>query len=122
MKLPNLFGNTSYVNEGPDPRLRGPLGAILAKLQRMSLKYSQTPPVKVVDQSGAWGQFSIYDPFFFALFLKRNDDLYWSARFGWRYDQNIGDGNNPKEPVHTPPGGYFLDVIIKPKIDKIVGN
>jgi hypothetical protein len=119
----NLFSReVPFVNEGTDRRIRGPLGNILAKLQRQSLVYTTTPSEKVVHLEGEWGEFSIYDPFFFSLFLKRTDGYWWSIRFGWRFDPYIGDGNNPKEPVHTPPGGRFLDIIVKPKIDKIVGN
>lgn len=111
-----------YVNEGTDPRIRGPLGNIAARLQRQSLIYTTTPPQKVIHYAGDWGQLTVYDPFFVSIFLKRIDGLYWSLRFGWRFDPNIGDGQNPKEPKHDPPGGRFLDVIIKPRIDHIVGN
>lgn len=118
-----LFGRrTAFVNEGTDRRIEGPLGEVLARFQRQSLRYSTEPPEKTVHREGEWGQFTVYNPFFLSVFLKRIDGNYHSFRAGWRFDPNIGDGNNPKEPKHDPPGGYFLDVIVKPTIDHIVGN
>lgn len=111
-----------YVNEGPDPRIRGPLGNLLARLQRQSLVYTTTPSEKVIHYAGEWGQLTIYEPFFFSVFLKRTDGRYWSLRFGNRFDPNVGDGNNPKEPKHDPPGATFWDWILKPRIDHLVGN
>jgi hypothetical protein len=111
-----------YVNRGSDPRLDGPLGQLIGRLQRQSLVYTTTPSTPVIHREGEWGQFTIYDPFFFSVFLKRMDGLYWSLRFGWRFDPNVGDGNNPNEPKHDPPGARFLDWILKPRIDHVVGN
>lgn len=118
-----LFRNaTPYVNEGTDERIRGAFGNLLAKLQRQSLRYSTQPPERDLFYEGAWGQVAVYSPLFISVFLKRPDGKYWSFRIGWRFDPNVGDGNNPTEPKHDPPGGYFLDVIVKPKIDHIVTN
>lgn len=111
---------TSFVNEGPDPRIEGPIGELLARFQRGMMWYSTKAPEYVVYHEGDWGHVAILDPFFVSVFFKRLDGLWWSIRFGYRYDPNIGDGNNPKEPVHTPPGGYFPDIIIKPRIDNEV--
>lgn len=111
---------TPFVNEGPDPRIEGPLGEMLARAQRQTMRYSVIEPNHIVIQRGAWGHFIISDPFFFSLFLKRVDGNWWSVRFGMRFDPNVGDGHNPKEPVHNPPGAYFFDIILKPNIDKEV--
>lgn len=111
---------TPFVNEGPDPRIGGWLGEVLAKAQRATLRYTTEAPKRIVFQRGEWGHVAVYDPFFFSLFLKREDGYWWSFRIGARFDPYIGDGNNPKEPRHTPPGGTFFDVIVKPKIDNEV--
>lgn len=111
---------TYFVNEGPDPRIEGPIGELLARLQRSMMFYSTAEPKRLVLHRGEWGHVGVYDPFFVSIFLKREDGFWWSFRIGYRHDPNVGDGNNPKEPKHTPPGAYFPDVIIKPRIDNEV--
>jgi hypothetical protein len=101
-----------YVNQGTDWRLGGPIGLVLGGIQRASLVYSTRWPewlfkVPVGDGRGAWiGHVGVMWPgLLFSLRINR----LW-VRIGWRFDQNVGDGwNLPREPIHDPPGGYFLD-------------
>lgn len=123
--MKNPFRNKPpWVNPGTDDRIGGPLGYMLAVLQRQSLRYTPTPSTVVRSFSGEWGVITLYDPWFVSIFIARQDEpgWYWSFRIGHRFDPNVGDGNNPNEPVHHPPGATFLDVIGKSRIDHIVGN
>lgn len=128
MSLNPFKRRTPFVNEGPDPRIEGPIGELLARFQRGMLFYSTAPPKRIFWRGGSWGHAGLYDPFFVSVFLRRDDfgeggkPLFWSFRIGYRHDPFIGDGNNPKEPTHNPPGGYFPDIIIKPRIDNEVSE
>lgn len=118
---------TPFPNEGTDPRVEGLLGELLARAVQRQSWYSSTPPVKVQEFVSADGQdrVIIYDPFFIAIWIARDDKPghFWSLRFGARWDPYAGDGNNPKEPKHDPPGRYiYPEIIFKPDIDHYVGN
>ena len=108
-----------YVNQGPDKRVGGPVGKLLGGMQRAGMHYSTKDP-KVASAPIGSGHIAVAWPPFFSLFVPRKDGKYFSLRFGWRRDVNVGDGNNPNEPAHDPPGAYFPDVILKPKIDHVV--
>jgi hypothetical protein len=99
-----------YVNQGTDWRLGGPIGLLLGGIQRASLVYSPKWPKWLVRfPLGADGYVGLHGPLF-ALAFPRANGRYIRVRIGWRFDQNIGDGwNLPREPIHDPPGGYFLD-------------
>jgi hypothetical protein len=111
---------TPFVNEGPDPRLGGVIGEAGARLQRASLIYSTTPTKTASVEIGKGGHAAICWPPYVSIFLPKKNGRFWSFRAGYRNDPNIGDGNNPKEPIHDPPGGKFLDVIVKTDIDHVV--
>lgn len=110
---------TGYVNRGPDERADGFVGKVLGGIQRAGLVYSTTPP-KVASAPIGSGHIAVAWPPFFSLFVPRGSGRYFSVRFGWRWDANVGDGKNPSEPAHDPPGAFFPDVIIKPSIDNVV--
>jgi len=111
---------TGYVNRGPDPRVDGVLGKIAGGTQRALSFYSETPPKVAAIPLKDGGHIAVAWPPFFSVFVSRGDGRYRSFRIGWRFDPNVGDGNNPNEPVHDPPGAYFPDVIAKGNIDKVV--
>ena len=114
----------SYVNQGPDPRARGAVGAALAWMQRTLSFHSETAPHSWVARWGSprwkvgieWSRPRLLP--FVLVFIPRSrsyGDLvngarqrWWSFRTGWRWDQNWGRG------------GYIADVIVKTRIDNLV--
>jgi hypothetical protein len=100
-----------YVNQGTDWRFGGPIGLLFGGIQRASLVYSTYQAKWLVQVPlGADGYVGVQWPPLFSLRVRRSNGLYARIRIGWRYDHNVGDGKNlPREPVHDPPGAYFLD-------------
>jgi hypothetical protein len=100
-----------YVNMGTDWRLGGPLGLLLGGIQRASMVYSLYQAKWLVRVPlGEDGYAGVQWPPLFQVRLRREEGRYLRVWFGWRYDHNCGDGKNlPREPVHDPPGAYFLD-------------
>ena len=110
-----------YVNQGPDLRAGGPLGHVLAWLQRTLAFHSAHPPHDVVWRHGRWrlgAQFSRPGGLpFLVVFIPRGryaaenkgGQRWWSLRVGWRWDKNWGSG------------GYIADVIAKFRIDNTAG-
>lgn len=114
-----------YVNPGPDRRVGGALGRILAQTQReWSFKSTQPPERHVEQRQGVLVEITL---------VKVRDATHevpawrphlavaipygtrWATfRLGWRYDPNWGNattiGYNPEPEVV---GGYILDGVIK---------
>ena len=117
--------NADYT-PGGDRRLPGVVGKLLGGAQRAGMAYSAEPPrvaklplgaghVAVALSRGTAVPLPI-----FSLFVPRGDGRFWSLRFPYRYDANVGDGKNPHEPAHDPPGAYFPEFILKTDIDNVV--
>ena len=113
------MADVHYVNEGPDPRVRGPIGNLVAKTQRALSFRSQQEPKTASLPIGS-GHIAVSWPPFLSIFIPRGNGRYASFRIGWRHDPNWGDGNNPNEMPVEHPGGYIADVIVKPNIDNVV--
>lgn len=105
-----------YVNQGPDRRFGGPLGHVLAWLQRSLSFHSDTPPFSLVYRHHGWKvgiEWSRPWLLPFVLCFKPHARVvdkprWWSVRVGWRWDANWGRG------------GYIADVILKGRIDNLV--
>lgn len=95
-----------YVNRGPDPRIGGPVGWLLAAVQTLLSFHSTTPPKVAMLSLRHGGHLAICWPLFLSIFVWRGDGRWWSFRVGWRWD------------VNWP--GYIADVIVKPDIDNVV--
>lgn len=104
-----------YVNRGPDPRVDGTIGKIAGGIQRKLSFQSPEPP-----KTTTLGPVQLSWPPHVSIFVPRGGGHYWSLRFGWRWDPNWGDGNNPNEPQIEKPGGYIADVVYKSDIDNKV--
>lgn len=106
-----------FVNQGPDPRIPGALGAQLALIQRLHSFKSETPPARTVEHLPGGGLHELavapngkeHHTYAFPA-----GDRWSTFRFGYRYDANWGDehvkGYNPQPEIV---GGYIYDVVIK---------
>lgn len=112
--------NIRYWNQGPDHRYEGPLSIVPKAVQTGLSYYSTTPPKTAAIPLKHGGHISVSWPPFFSVFVSKGNGRYRSFRLGWRFDPNVGDGKNPREPFHDPPGAYIADVIAKGSIDHVV--
>lgn len=102
-----MAGGTGYVNQGPDPRAGGPVGAVLARTQQ-ALSFHGDPPTPKVVTAGKTEILTVAWPPFLSINTAKDNGRFASFRIGWRYDKNWGEG------------GYIADVIIKGNMDKRV--
>ncbi len=110
----------TYVNQGTDKRVGGAVGKVAASTQRaLSFRSTSEPKVAKLPLPKG-GHIALAWPPFFSMFVPTGNGRYASVRFGWRWDANWGDGNNPTEMPVEHPGGYIADVIVKGKIDHVV--
>lgn len=111
-------GGTGYRNQGPDARIGGRVGLVLAWIQRTFSFHSATPPYRwIYRRDGLKVGVSWSRPWllpWFELFVPRrvvDRQRWWSFRLGWRFDKLWDE---------TPGrGGYFPDVILKSRIDNL---
>ena len=109
-------GGTGYVNQGPDRRIGGLVGTVLAWTQRALSFHSATPPFACIYRRDGWKvgiEFSRPGLLPFVLVFIPRDDLadwprWWSFRAGCRHDEHWGRG------------GYIADLILKSRIDNWV--
>lgn len=99
------MSGTGYVNQGPDPRAGGAVGAVLAWLQRSLSFHGEGPPAHVIVPLGG-SELMLAWPPFVSLSIAKKGGRFASLRAGWRYDANW-----------APNGGYVADVIVKLKMD-----
>ena len=105
-----------YVNQVPDPRAGGLVGAVLGGLQLALSFHSGTPPFSWVVRWRRWKVGVEWSrPWLLPLVLvfiphpRIVDRQRWySFRAGWRWDANWGRG------------GYIADIIVKFEIDNLV--
>lgn len=119
MKLYTASGGTGYRNQGPDRRIGGMVGVLLAWIQRTFSFHSETGPYRwKYYRDGLKIAVSWSRPGFipwFELFIPHKEVIdrprWWSVRFGYKFDARWDE---------TPGrGGYFPDVIIKLDIDNL---
>jgi hypothetical protein len=91
-----------YVNQGTDPRLGGPLGHVLAFIQRSLSFHSTVQPAHVMVKFPPF--ISIAIPWFWRL-LTKQPMRYATFRLGWRFDNNWP--------------GYVFDVIFKLREEQV---
>ena len=95
-------GGTNYVNQGPDRRVGGLVGRVMAGVQRMLSFHSTKPPaVWALWRDAGPGHVALLWPPFLTIALPRQNARYGTFRIGWRWDENWGSG------------GYIFDVIVK---------
>ena len=114
MKFYTARGGTGYVNQGPDRRIGGLVGIVLAWTQRALSFHSDTAPFSSIYRRDGWKvgiEFSRPGLLPFVLvFIPRyasDGPRWWSFRAGWRFDENWGRG------------GYIADLILKMRIDNL---
>ena len=108
-----MANGIGYVNQGPDPRLGGPVGAVLARTQTALSWHSPDPPKSSVVSVGKTEIMVAWPPFL-SINTEKDNGRFASFRIGWRYDKNWA---KPGDAEGEPTGGFIGDVIIKLDMD-----